>query len=285
MSILMINSQEDRYEENIGKVINTALNDDDKRIILISGPSCAGKTTTTRKITEGIVSAGRKALSVSLDDFYLNDADVPLREDGTKDLETVYSLDLDYLHVFLTDLMSGKTAMLPSYDFVSRNRREEYTPVSITEKDIVIIEGLHALNPVIYSGYVSEKNLLRVYLYVESPYDFDPRFIRRMVRDYFYRGVSGERTFAVWRDVREGENLYIDPYIDYADVRINTFFTYENGVHVKAARKILSEISENSEYYGKAQRLLYSLEGVDPVDFSLVPENSVLREFMKECYE
>lgn len=285
MSILMIESQEKRYEDNIGEVVSEVLENRDKRLILIAGPSCAGKTTTTRKITEGITAAGRRALSVSIDDFYLNYEDAPVREDGTKDLETIYSIDLDYLHSFLTDLMAGKTAYLPKYTFVNKCRDEKYTPVSISGDDVVILEGLHALNPLIYSGYVDEKNLVRVYLYAESFHDNDPRFLRRMVRDYHHRGADAELTFSMWDDVKEGERLYIDPFINYADFKINTYFTYERGVHVLDVRMILSQVKEDSIYYKKACRIIRSLEDEEPIDHSLVPMTSVLREFMKERYE
>lgn len=285
MSILMIESQEKRYEDNIGEVVSAVLENREKRLVLIAGPSCAGKTTTTRKITEGITAAGRKALSVSIDDFYLNYADTPVREDGTKDLETIHSIDLDYLHLFLTDLMAGKTAYLPKYTFVNKRRDDKYTPVSISDDDVVILEGLHALNPLIYSGYVDEKNLVRVYLYAESHFDKDPRFLRRMVRDYHHRGADADLTFSMWDDVKEGERLYIDPFVNYADFKINTYFTYERGVHVLDARMILSQVKEDSIYYKKACRILSSLEDEEPIDHSLVPMSSVLREFMKERYE
>lgn len=285
MSILMIESQERRYDENINEVVSAVTADKSKRLVLISGPSCAGKTTTTRRITEGIAAAGRKALPVSIDDFYLNYEDTPEREDGTKDLETVHSIDLDYLHSFLTDLMSGRTAYLPGYTFVNKRRNDEYTPVKITENDVVILEGLHALNPLIYSGYVDGKNLVRVYLYAESPYDSDPRFLRRMVRDYHHRGADADLTFSMWDGVKEGERLYIDPFIKYADFRINTYFSYEKSVHVQDARMILSQVKQTSPFYEKARRIIASLEDVEPVEHTLVPMSSVLREFMKERYE
>lgn len=285
MSIFMIDAQEKRYEENISKVINSVNQDPKKRVVLVTGPSCAGKTTTTRKLSEGFAKSGRKVIVVSLDDFYLNYVDVPERPDGTKDLETIYSLDLNYIHSFLADLLSGKTAYLPKYSFVKKNREEEYTPIKMETSDVILIEGLHALNPLIYEGFVDKESIIRVYLYTESPYDFDPRFIRRMVRDYFHRGTSGQKTFEMWSEVRKGEELYIDPFIEYADHKINTFFTFEENVHAAAARNILSEISEDSKYYGKAQRLLRSLEDVEPVDFALIPKKSLLREFMKDCYE
>lgn len=282
MSILMIKAEEARYEQQLVDIAGTVSRSSDIKLVLISGASCSGKTTTTAKLSRYIAREGKHAVVVSIDDFYKDYVDSPTRPDGSKDLETIESIDLDYLHFFLSELMAGRTADLPRFDFISQKRSEEYTPVRLGDNDILLIEGLHALNPRIYSGFVEEQRMFRVYLYVRSHTDADPRFLRRLVRDYYHRGAPADLTFSMWNGVREGERLYIDPYKGFADFSINTYFSYEKGIFAPDAVAILADTPSDSIYRPVADRIISELKKVKGTDKTLVPSDSVLREFMKD---
>ena len=153
-----IADEESGYENALMTASEAVIRSDDIKIILITGGSCAGKTTTTKKLAGYISAGGRKCHTVSIDDFYKNPADIPLAADGTRDFESISSIDLEYLHECISRLVTGREAHLPVFDFIRKRRDDDYRAVTLGPRDVVIIEGLHALNPVIYDRFADKKN-------------------------------------------------------------------------------------------------------------------------------
>ena len=284
-----ISQCETRYKNIISDVVKKICNGEGRKVVMLAGPSSAGKTTTANKIVKGISDQGVTAYVLSLDDFYKNRDTLPLLPDGTRDFETVYALDLDYFEIIIKSLMAGKTTRTPKFDFVSGTRSEsDYNEITMNENDIVVIEGLHALNPLILNHIECET--IKIYINVSSRIYNEKqkiilnkrnmRFVRRLVRDYQFRGSSADNTFALWKNVTYGEDRYLYPFKDNADIRINTIHLYEPCVLKHIALDILynSEISDNYEY--DRQRLCSSLEKFVDIDPALVPQDSLLREFL-----
>ena len=200
-----IAKEESTYERALLTAAKAVTGDRAAKVVLITGGSCAGKTTTTKKLSQYIRDAGRRCHTVSIDDFYKNPDDVPLDENGRRDLEGIESIDLAYLHECLEQLAAGREARIPRFDFMLKKRADDYTPITLGDGDVAVIEGLHALNPIVYDRFVDERSLYRIYLYAHSVRVSEPRLLRRLVRDYHYRDASAEVTFSMWESVKRGE--------------------------------------------------------------------------------
>ena len=280
---------ESRYGNKLKQIAKDVASVGRNEIIMIAGPSSAGKTTTAKKLREYLKQRGIDSHTVSLDDFYLDNCDAPRFPDGTPDFETVDALDIPFFEKTMNELVNKGRAFLPEFDFLTGKRKEKLNEVVIGENDVVIVEGLHALNPVI-TDVLPEDRLLKIYINVSSRiYDEkhniilnkrNMRFIRRMVRDYKFRGNSVERTYKMWLSVQYGEDIYLFPYKENADVMINTIHLYESCVLRDTAIKLLSGIEKSSEFYKQSQRLIRSLERFPKIDDSMVPDDSLLREFI-----
>lgn len=276
---------EKAYENALEAVVEKINENKKILIIFVSGPSCSGKTTTTRKLCEGLEKSGRTAYTVSLDDFYLNTEDAPVDENGEKDFETLYSLDLDFLFGFLERLCAGKPVYAPRFDFVKKGRDNTYTKIDMEEGDVCIVEGLHALNPIITLQHTEPEKVFRLYLEPQDNEKFgltstDVRLIRRLVRDHRYRGTDAVGTLNMWKSVRGGEEKWIYPFKDTADAEIRTGFEYETGVLKKRAFEVLGAVEPSSEHYEAAKRLMAKIEKAEEIGYDAVPENSLLREFI-----
>ncbi len=278
---------EKRYSNIISDVAKKICDEGVRQVVMLAGPSSSGKTTTANKLCAECKKNGVNTFVLSLDDFYLNREDIPNLPDGTKDFETVYALDLDHFGKIVNALLRGETVKTPIFDFVTGTRKTEYNEITLGEKDIVIIEGLHALNPVI-TDEVKGK-LFKIYISVSSRiYDKNGkiilnkrnlRFVRRMVRDFNFRGSSAANTYTLWKNVTYGEDKYLFPFRDNADIKINTVHLYEPCVLKKQALKLLeSEIPDDFAY--DVQRLRDALLKFEDIDESLVPKDSLLREFL-----
>ncbi len=280
---------EARYENIINDIAERIINDEGREIVMLAGPSSAGKTTTAGKLCKKLNENGVKTYVLSLDDFYLNRADIPYLPDGTQDYETVYALDLPCFEEKVNALLRGETVKNPVFDFTTGKRSDtQFNEITLGEKDIVIIEGLHALNPVITEKI--QGKLLKIYINVSSRiYDEkgniilnkrNMRFIRRMVRDYKFRNSTVENTCKLWRNVTMGEDKYLFPYRHLADIKVNTIHLYETCVLKQQALEMLenSEISE--EYKNDINKITKSLKKFESIDESLVPDDSLLREFL-----
>mgnify|MGYP003290504647 CR=1 FL=1 len=280
---------EERYASKITKIAEAVAEKQGNEIIMIAGPSSAGKTTSAKRMRMALAQRGISSHTVSLDDFYLDNCDSPKFPDGTPDFETVYALDIAFFKETMNKLINDGEADLPEFDFLTGKRKAELNHVRLGKTDVIIVEGLHALNPIITDCLPADR-LLKMYINVSSRiYDKDNniilnkrnmRFIRRMVRDYKFRGNSVEKTYEMWLNVQYGEDMYLFPYKDNADVKINTIHLYETCVLKETAIRLLSEIEKDSRFYLQAQRLMKSLKKFPEIDSSLVPEDSLLREFI-----
>lgn len=260
-----------------------------RQLVMLAGPSSSGKTTTAKLIKEYAEKEGRRATTISLDDFYLDQTEKLYFEDGTPDYETVDALDKEYISVCLSSLAEKGTADLPRFCFVSKKREKELVRTEIGEDEIIIVEGLHAINPQITDNLPGEK-ITKMYVSVSSRiYEKekvlfskrDLRFIRRMIRDYHYRNSSVENTFALWKGVRMGEDRYLFPFSHLADVKIDSFHPYEPCLFKEEAVGLLSHIEKESEYYAKAKEYIEKLSLFVNAEYFCVPENSLLNEFIK----
>ncbi len=285
-----VEQSEERYNKIIGNIAKKVASNSKIEIIMLAGPSSAGKTTTAKKIREALKRNGVNSYTISLDDFYLDNENAPRFPDGTPDFETVHALDIPYFYSVMKEILETGEADLPEFDFLTGKRKNIYNHLKIGEKEVIIVEGLHALNPIITKDLPSDR-LFKIYINVSSRiYDNgkeiilnkrNMRFVRRLVRDYNFRGNSVETTFKMWVTVRYGEDTYLFPYRNNADVKINTIHLYETCVLKNTATKLLKEVEKDSPFYRESQRLIRNLEKFPDIDKNLIPENSLLREFVK----
>lgn len=276
------------YQSCVRKTAEMIFADKSKKIITLAGPSSSGKTTTASMLSKAIETLGAKAYTVSLDDFYYSKSEnkYPLDENGKPDYETVYALDLERLHRCFGELTEKGESLFPVFDFMKGERIDGARKIALGENDIIIVEGLHALNPVITEN-LAEENIFEIYVSVSSRiYDCDGnvllskrnlRFIRRMVRDNLFRATSPEETFELWKSVMRGEDKYLFPFEKFADVRLNSFHPCEPCVMATQALPLLEKVS--GEYACEASLLAEKLSLFKNTDKSLLPSDSLLREF------
>ena len=280
---------EKEYQSIIDKIVKKIIEEDGREIIMLAGPSSAGKTTTAKRLKEGLSEKGVTTYVLSLDDFYLNRDDIPYLPDGTQDYETVYALDLERLENDLNSLLRGETVETPIFDFTTGKRSDtQFNTITLGQEDVVIIEGLHALNPII-TDKVHGK-LLKVYINVSSRiYDENGelvlnkrnfRFLRRMIRDYKFRASSVDNTYKLWKNVTAGEDMYLFPYRDNADIKGNTIHLYEPCVIKNQALPLLRDSEVSAEFKEDAEKLCAALERFHDINENEVPEDSLLREFL-----
>ena len=262
------------------------------RLILVAGPSSSGKTTFSHRLSIALKVLGLRPVKVSLDDYYRNRADLPLEADGTVDLERIDTLDTDLICEHLRRLMDGETVQMPNYDF-SRGCRSEIThPFRVEAGQPIIIEGIHGLNEKLTEG-IDPKLKFKIYISALTMLNLDDhnrirttdaRLLRRIVRDHQFRGTAPEETMAMWDSVRRGEEKYIFPYQEQADVMINSSLTYELSIMKKYAYPALCAVAPSSPHYTLARRLVKVLNYIRTADVEdEIPVNSLLREFIGGC--
>lgn len=276
------------YRERINEVAYGIFSNHNRKIVMLAGPSSSGKTTTAKFLSEAIGRLGGKAYTVSLDDFYLpRSVQYPLDENGKPDFECVEALDLGLLHSSLQQLAVSGKADLPVFDFRTGERINNAKTVELRENDVIIVEGLHALNPVI-TETLDESKLYKIYISVSSRVygdngevllsKRDLRLIRRSVRDYLFRSMPVERTLEIWGSVMRGEDKYLFPFENLADIKINSFHPCEPCVFSQKAVCLLRDVGEG-EFKEKADSLIGKLSLFENIDYSVLPADSLLREF------
>ena len=268
-----------------------ASNKKNLKAILLSGPSSSGKTTTAKKLALYLKTLGLKPHHLSLDDYFLERDDTPLDEDGKPDYESIRSIDTKLFSNQMEKLLKGVSVVTPTYNFIT-GKKEFTNTLKLEENDIIIVEGLHALNEEI-SKDIPAKNKYKIYIspliYLNIDDDnrislTDIRLLRRMVRDYYTRGHSPSSTLSTWQDVRKGEEQYVFPYQDDANVIFNTFLVYELGVLKTYVEPLLYSVPQDDPEYHTAIRLLEILKLVLPIPNHDVPRLSILREFIGGGY-
>ena len=263
----------------------------DIKIILMSGPSSSGKTTTARKLSLYLKTLGLNPIALSLDDYFLDREETPLDENGNYDFESLRAIDTKLFNNQISKMLKGSKVITPTFDFV-KGKKTFKNAIKLEEKDILIIEGLHCLNDALLES-IPRKNKYKIYI---SPLPFlnidndnrismtDLRLLRRMVRDNRVRGYSPSQTLKSWSDVRKGEEKYIFPFQDEADTIFNSTLAYELAVLKTYAEPLLFTVQEDDPEYDTALRLLQLLKFVLPMPSQDVPSVSILREFIGGSY-
>lgn len=267
------------------------LNKEDYKIILLSGPSSSGKTTSAMKLSLYLKSLGLNPTHLSLDDYFHERAETPLGEDGKPDFESITAVDIKLFDSQISKLLKGTKVVVPTFNFID-GKKEYKRTVQLKENDILIIEGLHALNEELLTN-IPKKKKFKIYV---SPLTYlnidndnrismtDLRLLRRMVRDNRTRGYSPSVTLGTWMKVRSGEEKHVFPYQDNADALFNTSLAYELSVLKTYAEPLLFSIKEDDPEYQTAQRLIELLKFVLPILSESVPKTSILREFIGDSY-
>lgn len=262
------------------------------KLVLIAGPSSSGKTTISKKLSLYLKSKGINPFVLSTDDFFKNRIDTPKNENGEYEYDIPEALDIDLFNEKLTSLIKGEETLLPTYNFLTGEKEYKHPPVSLKNRDLIIVEGIHTLNEMLTSK-IDRKNKLKIYISPFTPLDLDRhnhvstvdlRLIRRLVRDYRTRGYDAEETLKNWRVVRRSEEKYIFPYQKEADIVLNTALIYELGVLKTYAVPILFSVSYHSEYYSEALRIINFLKSFLNISDSMLPETALLREFVGGGY-
>jgi uridine kinase len=259
------------------------------RVVLLAGPSSSGKTTTAHLLSDALRQLGHETQMISLDDFYRPENEAPRREDGTRDFECLDALRVDCIQQCLRDLAVSNSCEVPQFDFVHHCPMRETRHLELSKDGVAVIEGLHALNPVL-TKELPHGAAERVYISVKQDVCTrseillqarEVRMIRRIVRDYNFRGTSPERTLKMWNSVMEGEHKYIRPFREDADFTVNSFHAYELGVLRTQALMLLRGVREPSGWIAdQVQRLSFALMLFAPISSSLLPPTSLIREFV-----
>ena len=257
------------------------------RVVLLAGPSSTGKTTTTNKLTLCMKSLGKKVLMLSMDDYFVERDETPIDENGEPDFERIEAVDLKLFEDCVRKLISGEEVILPTFNFVL-GKKEYNTKAKIDSDTILLVEGIHALNPKVLEGIPKEQKAT-VYLSALNELNLDNhtristtdnRLLRRIVRDNRTRGNNVEDTLASWPKVRYGEEKYIFPYQDHADYTFNTAMVYELGVLKTFVEPLLYSVEPTSPYYNEAIRLINFLRLFLPIPTEDIPKDSIIREFI-----
>lgn len=288
----LINVSEALQEKKIAQIADeiTHRNQDGKRVklVLISGPSSSGKTTFSKRLSIQLMTNGLKPYPISLDDYFVNRNDTPLDENGKHDFESLYAVDLPFFEEQLTTLLNGGEVELPRYNFTTGKREMSEKKLRIDEHMILIIEGIHALNPALTS-HIPNENKYKVYVsalttilldnhnYIPTT---DNRLLRRIIRDYKYRNYSAEETIARWPSVRAGEEKWIFPYQENADAMFNSALLFELAVLKDYVEPVLRKVPNRCPEYSEAHRLLRFLNYFVSVQDKELPPTSLLREFL-----
>ncbi|MBR6567121.1 MAG: nucleoside kinase [Clostridia bacterium] len=283
----IISESEKRYNDIVSTTAERICSDEGRTLVMVAGPSSSGKTTTSLLLKKAIEKKGRRAKMISLDDFYRSHGAIYTFEDGTVDYETVKALDVDYIGECLHRLMNEGRCKLPRFSFKTK-KREYYVETVAEQDDIIIVEGLHALNPVI-TDQLEDEQMVKIYVSVSTRiFDGDEvlmskrdiRLVRRMIRDYHHRDSSPENTFYLWNGVRMGEDRYLFPFEDRADIKIDSIHPYEVCAFKDVAIKVLDRTDKKSVYYPAAQALKEKISKFISIGEASVPEGSLLNEFI-----
>ena len=285
----LIKISEALHEKKISEIA-TAITEkrDQLNIVLIAGPSSSGKTTFSRRLSIQLAVNGLHAIQVSVDDFFVDRAHTPVDEAGNYDFEALEAIDVAYLNDFLLKLMAGEEVKVPRYDFETGQRKFNGKTMKMTKDNILVIEGIHGLNPLLtpkidtaktFRVFVSALTQISIDQHTYIP-TTDNRLLRRIIRDSKYRGCDALTTIQRWPSVRRGEEKHIFPYQENADVMFNSALIYEIAVIKRHANPLLKQVKEDTPEYSEAVRLLIFCSYFDSYPEEEIPPTSVLREFL-----
>ena len=284
----IINISEALQEKKLAKIAEDIAQRKGVKLVLLAGPSSSGKTTSCKRLSIQRAVNGLKPLQISLDDYFVDRDKTPKDENGEYDFESIYALNLDLLNDQFNALFRGEEVDLPKYDFPSGKSIKSGKKLKLEPSNVLVVEGIHALNPEL-TAHIPEEQIYRVYAsalttilldnhnYIPTT---DNRLLRRIIRDYKYRGVSAQETIHRWPSVRAGENKWIFPFQENADAMLNTAMLYELSVLKMQAEPLLQQVPENCEEYAEAYRLLKFLKYFKGIPYNNLPPTSLLREFL-----
>ncbi|WP_443733718.1 nucleoside kinase [Xylanibacter rarus] len=284
----LINVSEALQEKKISQIADMIAARKGVRVVLISGPSSSGKTTFCKRLSIQLLTCGIKPVQISLDDYFVNRELTPKDDKGDYDYESLYALNIPLLNEQLNALFAGEEVELPRYNFQSGRSEKSGRRLKLLPDNVLVVEGIHALNPEL-TAKIPEEQKFRVYAsalttilldthnYIPTT---DNRLLRRIIRDYKYRGVSAAETIRRWPSVRAGENKWIFPYQENADVMFNSALLFELAVIKSQAEPLLELVPENMEEHAEAYRLLKFLKYIAPIPNRQLPPTSLLREFL-----
>ena len=284
----IINISEALQEKKLAKIAEEIASREGVKLVLLAGPSSSGKTTSCKRLSIQLAVNGLKPLQISLDDYFVDRDKTPKDENGDFDFESIYALNLDLLNEQFNALFRGEEVELPKYDFPSGKSVKSGKKLKLEPNNVLVVEGIHALNPEL-TAHVPEEQIYRVYAsalttilldnhnYIPTT---DNRLLRRIIRDYKYRGVSAQETIHRWPSVRAGENKWIFPFQENADAMLNTAMLYELSVLKMQAEPLLQQVPENCEEFAEAYRLLKFLKYFKGIPYNNLPPTSLLREFL-----
>lgn len=288
MSTDLINVSEALQEKKISQIADIISTRRGVKVVLISGPSSSGKTTFCKRLSIQLLTCGIKPVQISLDDYFVNREETPRDEHGEYDYESLYALNIPLLNSQLNALFAGEEVELPKYNFQTGRSEKSGRRLKMSDDNILVVEGIHALNPEL-TALIPEEQKFRVYAsalttilldthnYIPTT---DNRLLRRIIRDNKYRGVSAMETIRRWPSVRAGENKWIFPYQENADVMFNTAMLFELAVIKSQAEPLLELVPENADEHAEAYRLLKFLKYIAPIQNRQLPPTSLLREFL-----
>lgn len=284
----LINVSEALQEKKISQIADMIAGRKGVRVVLISGPSSSGKTTFCKRLSIQLLTCGIKPVQISLDDYFVDRELTPKDESGEYDYESLYALNIPLLNKQLKALFDGEEVELPHYNFQTGRSEKSGHRLRLNPDNVLVVEGIHALNPEL-TARIPEEMKFRVYAsalttilldthnYIPTT---DNRLLRRIIRDYKYRGVSAAETIRRWPSVRAGENKWIFPYQENADAMFNTALLFELAVIKSQAEPLLEQVPENAEEHAEAYRLLKFLKYIAPIPYRQLPPTSLLREFL-----
>ena len=284
----IINISEALQEKKIAKIAEEIASRKGVKLVLLAGPSSSGKTTSCKRLSIQLAVNGLKPLQISLDDYFVDREKTPKDASGEYDYESIYALDLDLINEQFNALFRGEEVELPKYDFQSGKSKKSGNKLKMNDNNVLVVEGIHALNPEL-TAHIPQEQIFRVYAsalttilldnhnYIPTT---DNRLLRRIIRDYKYRGGSAQETIHRWPSVRAGENKWIFPFQENADAMLNTAMLYELAVIKTQAEPLLQQVPENCEEYAEAYRLLKFLKYFKGIPYNNLPPTSLLREFL-----
>lgn len=284
----IINVNEALQEKKIARIADQIAARHDVKLVLLAGPSSSGKTTTCKRLSIQLLTCGLKPLQISLDDYFIDRDKTPLDANGEYDYESIHALNIALINEQFNALFKGEEIELPRYNFQAGKSEKSGKRLKLAPNDIVVVEGIHALNPEL-TAQIPEQQKFRVYvsalttiLLDEHNYipTTDNRLLRRIIRDYKYRGVSAQESIHRWPSVRAGEERWIFPYQENADAMFNSAMLYELAVIKQQAEPLLEQVPENCEEYAEAHRLLKFLRYFHAISYRQLAPTSLLREFL-----